>query len=222
MQRVTEPEIMDAAEQVRAYALADFEEPHSQFIALLSDRLSHLPETGHALDLGCGAGDITRRFALAFPGWTIDGIDGSPTMLATARQMTVDNSIDDRVNFIEVLLPAAPPSGSKYDLIISNSLLHHLTDPGVFWASLIEWSGGHADAFVMDLKRPESPEQARNLVQQYSAGEPDILQTDFFNSLLAAFEPEEIEEQLRQASLTELRCETVTDRHVIVWGSTTS
>jgi hypothetical protein len=39
MLRITEPEIMDDEEQVRAYALADFEEPHSQFIALLGEKL---------------------------------------------------------------------------------------------------------------------------------------------------------------------------------------
>ena len=222
MKRITEPEIMDDQEQVRAYALADFEEPHSHFISLLRERLAFLPETGHALDLGCGSGDITRRFALAFPGWTVDGIDGSQTMLDAARNLAVRERIDARATFMEVLLPSPPPPESKYDLIISNSLLHHLQDPAIFWNSLVEWSGTNAHVFVMDLMRPENSVQARAMVEKYSGAEPAILKTDFFNSLLAAFEPEEIAAQLEQASLDQLKSEVVSDRHIIVWGAITS
>ena len=52
MERIPEPELMDEAEQAAAYARADFEEPHSRFIALLSEKLEALPATGFALDLG--------------------------------------------------------------------------------------------------------------------------------------------------------------------------
>ena len=64
-------------EQVRAYADADFEAPHNHFIELLAARFQRLPQKGLALDLGCGSGDICRRYAAQFPGWRIDGIDGS-------------------------------------------------------------------------------------------------------------------------------------------------
>jgi hypothetical protein len=33
MQRIPEPELMDEAEQARAYALADFAEPNERFVA---------------------------------------------------------------------------------------------------------------------------------------------------------------------------------------------
>jgi hypothetical protein len=99
-------------------------------------------------------------------------------------------------------------------------LLHHLSDPAVFWVSLADWSGQNTHVFVMDLMRPENPQQAQAMVQRYSAEEPEILRTDFFNSLLASFEPEEITEQLGKASLTQLQLEIASDRHLIVWGST--
>jgi len=219
MLRITEPEIMDDEEQVRAYALADFEEPHSQFITLLGQKLPSLSATGNALDLGCGSGDITRRFALEYPGWKIDGIDGSQTMLNAAREMTVIGSLEDRLNFMHVLLPAPPPPDHQYDLIFSNSLLHHLSNPAVFWDSLTDWSGESTQVFVMDLTRPANSVEARAMVRRYSAGEPEILQTDFYNSLCAAFEPVEISDQLQRASLTHFQFEIVSDRHLIVWGS---
>ena len=218
MLRITEPEIMDDEEQVRAYALADFEEAHSRFIDLLLAKLPSLPTTGRALDLGCGSGDITRRFALAFPGWKIDGIDGSQTMLKVAREMARDEGMDKRVNFIQVLLPAPPSRDFEYDLIFSNSLLHHMSEPAVFWASVIDWSSENTKVFVMDLMRPADAGKAQAIVQRYSAGEPEILRTDFFNSLLASFEPDEVSEQLEQASLSHLQLEVVSDRHLIVCG----
>jgi hypothetical protein len=49
-----------------------------------------------------------------------------------------------------------------------------------------------APVLVMDLMRPASPAAAEALVEQYAAGEPEVLRRDFYNSLLAAFEPGEV------------------------------
>jgi len=221
MQRIPEPELMDDEAQVRAYAEADFAEPHDHFIALLRQKISNLPQAGVALDLGCGAGDISRRFARALPDWRVRGIDGSRTMLLVAKEMTIDAELAGRVTFDEVLLPAAPPTES-HDLIFSNSLLHHLADPDVFWSTLRDWSAPGATIFVMDLLRPADRATAEEFVSLYAADEPAVLQTDFFNSLLAAFEVDEIRAQLGRAGLSHLPVEVVSDRHVIVWGAVKS
>ncbi len=218
MERIPEPELMIDEAQVRAYAEADFAEPHDHMVALLRERFPDLPATGVALDLGCGAGDIARRFAAALPGWRVHGIDGSRQMLQFARNLTEAAGLAGRVSFGEVRLPAAPPRGTCYDLVFSNSLLHHLSDPDAFWSSVRDWAGAAGRVFVMDLLRPPSPEVAEELVCLYAAEEPEILQTDFFNSLLAAFETGEIEAQLDRAGLGHLPVEVVSDRHCIVWG----
>jgi hypothetical protein len=54
-------------------------------------------------------------------------------------------------------------------------------------------------------------------VKTYAADEPAILQKDFYNSLLAAFDLDEVRTQLTQAGLA-LHCEKVSDRHFAVWG----
>ena len=199
-------------EQVRAYADADFEAPHSHFMELLRARFDHLPPTGLALDLGCGAGDISRRYAAMFPGWQIDGVDGSATMLAAARERTPDIV---PIRYSEVCLPAAPTG--RYDMIFSNSLLHHLADPDVLWSTIRDWANSGCRVFVMDLLRPESRVAAERIVNQYAGDEPDVLQHDFLHSLFAAYEKAEIVEQLQRANLP-LNVEVVSDRHVVVWG----
>jgi len=69
----------------------------------------------------------------------------------------------------------------------------------------------------MDLRRPDSPETARDIVQAVAANEADVLKTDFYNSLLAAFTPEEIREQLRAAAL-HLDVTLSGDRHMLIEG----
>lgn len=219
MERIPEPELMLDPEQVRAYAHADFDEPHDRFIGLLLEKLAELPAQGGALDLGCGAGDISRRFARALAGWRVDGLDGSPAMLAIAREMTIDAGLNARIEYHEVRLPAPPSEDGGYELIFSNSLLHHLADPGVFWSTIRDWSEALGAVFVMDLLRPPSRERVAELVRRYADSEPEILRTDFHNSLLAAFEIGEVEAQLEQADLEHLQIEVVSDRHFIVWGA---
>jgi trans-aconitate methyltransferase len=214
MRRVAEPELMLDEEQVQAYAQADFAAPHSNFMELLCKRLDTLSQTGVALDLGCGPGDISRRFAAAFPGWRIDGVDGSAAMLAMARTMT---PAEIPVEYIERLLPSSPTG--RYDLIFSNSLLHHLSDPAVLWSTIRDWAGQHpCRVFIMDLLRPDTQATAEALVMQYAADEPTVLQHDFLYSLLAAYEAAEISEQIHHAGLA-LHVEVVSDRHVIAWGN---
>src|SRR2546425_10636040 len=121
MERVLEPELMTEAEQARAYADADFEEAHSRYPVLFRELFPNCPPTGHALDLGCGPGDVTIRFARALPDWSFDAVDGSPAMLAEARKR-----IAGRINFIEGFIPGAPIPRDRYDLVLSSSLLHHL------------------------------------------------------------------------------------------------
>jgi len=219
MQRIPEPELMLDEAQVLAYAEADFAAPHDHLISLLLERFPDLPATPAAVDLGCGAGDISRRFARALPQATIHGVDGSPAMLEIARRMTLEDGLEQRVTFAEVLLPAPPPVGIGCDLILSNSLLHHMADPDAFWGTVRDWAGTPGRVFVMDLLRPPSPEAAAELVSRYSGAEPEVLRTDFFNSLCAAFEVSEVQAQLERAGLGSLQIETVSDRHFIAWGS---
>jgi hypothetical protein len=56
------------------------------------------------------------------------------------------------------------------------------------------------------------------LVELYAGGEPEVLKKDFYNSLLAAFEPKEIEHQLSMSRLAELSVTVISDRHMIICG----
>ena len=209
---------MEESDQAFAYGRADFEEPHSNFIRLL---LAHRPLAGHAatiLDLGCGTGDITFRLANAFPGSVIDALDGSEAMLSYARDVLAKRpEFKERIRFIHRMMQDFEPA-NPYDLIVSNSLLHHIHDPAEFWNVLKRLSVPGTGIFIMDLLRPVSRDEARRLVETYSPNEPDILKRDFYNSLLAAFELDEVRLQLEEAGLTGFIVERASDRHLIIYG----
>src|SRR5712675_1765880 len=102
MERIVEPELMTEVEQAQAYSEANFEDAHSRYPVLFREKFPNITPTGHALDLGCGPRDVTRRFVSALPGWHFDAVDGSPAMLAEARKRN-----SERINFIEGFIPGA-------------------------------------------------------------------------------------------------------------------
>jgi ubiquinone/menaquinone biosynthesis C-methylase UbiE len=210
---------MEDREQARAYADADFEEPHARFIELMTSALAGLGERGHALDLGCGNGDITLRFARAYPQWQVDGVDGSPAMLELGREAVAQAGLAGRVRLIQARLPDEAPPRTGYDLVFSNSLLHHLGDPQVLWRAIRRFAAPGAAILVQDLLRPDSPAAAAALVDTHASGEPELLRRDFYNSLRAAYRVEEVRSQLAAAGLSHLEVQEVSDRHLAVWGT---
>ena len=218
MQRIPEAELMDDPAQALAYARADFSEPHNHFVALFRERFAD-PRTGDwILDLGCGPGDICRRFARSFPHCRIHAVDASEAMLALARTETGVQTQQGCIDYFLGYLPDTRLPRQSYDILISNSLLHHLNDPATLWRSVVEYGRAGARVFVMDLLRPDNRERAEQLVKTYASGEADILQQDFFNSLLAAYHPDEVRLQLQQQGIDQLAIEIVSDRHFIVSG----
>jgi trans-aconitate methyltransferase len=218
MQRQPEPELMDEAEQALAYARADFEEPHENFVNLIEETFPAHDFNGWTLDLGCGPADITLRFARRFPRAQIDAVDGAEAMLALGREAVAQSAYAERIHLWRKYLPDDAMPRTHYDAIISNSLLHHLRQPLGLWQCIRNYTGNGARVFVMDLMRPESIDAAQQMVAQYAADEAEILQRDFYYSLLAAYTVEEVQQQLQQVGLTGLQVRCVSDRHLTVSG----
>ena len=209
---------MDDVEQAKAYADADFSEAHDSFVTHFRQRF---PEFigGHVLDLGCGTADVILRFGAAYPGARIKGIDGAQAMLDIGRRDVDRRGYSAQVTLVRCLLPDHRLATGSFDAVISNSLLHHLADPGVLWETLWHCAKKGAPLFIMDLMRPSNKQRARELVQQYAGDASPLLQKDFYNSLLAAYVVDEVRAQLDRAGLGYLTAEAVSDRHLIVWGS---
>lgn len=217
MDRVPEPELMDDPLQARAYAAADFSEPHDAFVAHFDRCFPDFRGTS-VLDLGCGPADVTIRFARAHGGCRVVGVDGAEAMLSLGRQAVARADLSPRIELRRVRLPEPGFPAVRFDAVISNSLLHHLADSQVLWNTARSSAAPGAPVFVMDLMRPDSRAAARQLVAIHADGAPEVLRRDFHASLLAAFRPEEVRAQLVEAGLLGFAVEVVSDRHLIAYG----
>jgi len=205
-------------EQARAYAAADFESAHSLYPKLYDKLFPDRPRRALVLDIGCGPCDVTIRLARANPGYRFHAVDGSSAMLKQARKALRRGRLTRRVKLIEGRVPKIALPATTYDVILASSLLHHLPDPQVLWETVRRYSKPGTRVFVVDLRRPATRKAAQALARKYSGGEPKVLKRDFLNSLMAAFTPREVRQQLRAAGLRWLRVTALTDRHLMVDG----
>ncbi|MCY4421338.1 MAG: class I SAM-dependent methyltransferase [Gammaproteobacteria bacterium] len=218
MQRLPEPELMDDVAQVTAYAHADFEDAHRTIVAQFGRVFGEDERPNTLLDLGCGPADISIRFARLYPECKIDAVDGAPAMLRQAQVLLEQAALQHQVTLHLQRLPDCELPEKSYEAIVSNSLLHHLHDPQGLWLTIQRFATPRTAIFICDLCRPQTVEQAQHLVSRYAAQEPEILRHDFYNSLLAAFTPDEVEFQLDSAGLQGLKLEQISDRHLLVHG----
>jgi len=150
MDRILEPELMTDAAQALAYAEADFAQVNQGFV----DRFrACFPKAagGSMVDLGCGPGDIPVRFARALPGFTITAVDGSEPMIALAEKAVKAAGVEDRVRPRCARLPILPLPLQSFDAVVSNSLVHHMPDPYLFWNELVRLGKPGATVLIMDL-----------------------------------------------------------------------
>jgi SAM-dependent methyltransferase len=238
MNRIPEPEHMDDAAQARAYALADFSEINELFVERL---LEMKPEPGPvlALDAGTGPADIPRRLLSCRPEWHIVGLDTSWPMLELActppspgvrPKLTCPHAEHAHpirrhqrerggLSLVRGNLRTAPLAAGAFDVLISNGVLHHLSNPLTFWSELRRVGRPGAVLFVRDLARPDTPDEARRLVETYAGAEPPELQDAFYRSLLAAYSFEEVHQQLAAAGLCHMTITRITDRHLDIYGT---
>jgi ubiquinone/menaquinone biosynthesis C-methylase UbiE len=208
---------MDDPAEAQAYGRADFAAVNAAFV----DRLLELAGPAEALtavDLGTGPGDIPLRLARRRPGWTITAVDAAEAMIEIARAAAAREGGAERVQFVVADAKATGLAGGAFDVVFSNSILHHITDTAALWAEVRRLGRPGALVFFRDLARPASEPAARAIVDTYAGAESAVLQEEYYRSLLSAYEPPEVRRQLADAGLRGLHVAMVSDRHLDVWG----
>jgi ubiquinone/menaquinone biosynthesis C-methylase UbiE len=218
MKRIPEPELMDSEAQASAYAGADFSESNALFTEQFLNRFHEPGSTGQFADLGCGPADICIRLCRALPGWCVTGLDAGPNMLRHAAVAVAGAGLDQRIELRLSHLPDPALPAKSFQAVTSNSLLHHLPEPGVLWSTIQQIAAPGAAVQVMDLRRPADQDSAAELVDTYAADAPQVLKDDFYHSLLAAYTPDEVARQLEEHGLGFLEISLPSDRHWLAAG----
>ncbi len=123
------------------------------------DLLARVPVAAPAsvVDLGCGAGNVTRVLADRWPAARITGVDGSPEMLAEARE------IAPGIAWIEADIETWQPQ-APVDVLYSNAVLHWLDDHATLLPRLLDMV---AKGGALAVQMPRNPDAAF----QYLEGE---------------------------------------------------
>ena len=218
LKRQVEPELMNATDQVEAYAAADFSHSDQALVEWIAQRFpAGLGE--RVIDLGCGPGNIALLLVQRWPQLQVLGVDGAPKMLAVAKERAQSLPSDQarRLEWQQACLPDPTlPGGAS--AVVSNSLLHHLHEPAVLWNSIKHVAAPGCVVVIHDLRRPHSEEELQQLVERHAATAPAVLKRDYEASLRAAFSAEEVKQQLQQAQLPQLKVMEREDRYLTVWG----
>jgi ubiquinone/menaquinone biosynthesis C-methylase UbiE len=220
--RVTEPEVMDECGEVEAYSSAAAQAYLSKiddtFVAHALHLVTSLIAADVArmvLDIGTGPGQVALKLAAHLPGWLVVGVDRSPNMIRqslAARQATqaapsTPQRPSRKSGEVEFLIADAnrlPFHDGSFDLVICNSVLHHLENPARVLDEIARVGRPSAAILVRDLRRPSRiafPLHSRWYGRHYS----ETMHRLYCDSLRAAYTFKELSALLRQSPLREAR-----------------
>jgi ubiquinone/menaquinone biosynthesis C-methylase UbiE len=215
--RVPEAEVMDDSGEVQAYSSAAGEAYLSKIDDTFVEHVLRLigPSPGWALDIGCGPGQIVMKLAERLPKWKFLGIDRSPTMLRRAVEAR-DSSESARAakesaHFSTGDASSLPFCDGTFDLVLCNSVLHHIGDPGRLLAEIRRVAKPAGAILLRDLRRPSRiayPFHVRWYGRHYD-GQMYKLYSD---SVRAAYTREELSAMLRPV--------LIPGAHVFTYNST--
>jgi ubiquinone/menaquinone biosynthesis C-methylase UbiE len=212
MQRVLEPELMDTADDAQSYDAMDFSEANRRFAEDALALVAGLPQV-EAIDLGTGTAQIPVLMIERRRDLSIVAADLAREMLRVAARNVEAAGMTERIQLVELdAKRVAVPSG-RYDLVMSNSTLHHIPDPAETIAEIARIVKPEGAVIVRDLIRPESPEDARAIVERVAGGDSPKQKQLFFDSLCAALTVEEVAALVRASGLSRMVVARCSDRH---------
>ncbi len=210
MQRVTEPEVMDSLEDALEYDAMDFWDVNTAF----AERAIELgPPQGLILDAGTGTARIPILICQRCPQWQIIGIDLAQSMLGVGQTNVEQAGLQQQIKLEWVDAKQLPYPDAHFDMVVSNSLIHHLPNPLPFLTQLRRVLKPQGAIFLRDLMRPDSIEILEAIVEREAGDCNDYQKGLFRDSLHAAFTLDEVNELLQQAGLAGVKVYPSSDRH---------
>ena len=207
--RRLEPEVMDEAVEADAYVSAAAETHLARLDAAWIERVVAFGPRGRAcvLDVGTGGGQIPAKLARRRSEWRIWGVDRAGAMLlagrpdvAAMRRRAAASIEPFRLGLGQAEARALPFGDGAFDLVISNSLLHHLGDPTAVLDEIARVAGASGRVLLRDLRRPPRG-LLRAWVGWHGRRYGGAMRRLYADSVAAAFTPEEIAIIARHSAL---------------------
>jgi ubiquinone/menaquinone biosynthesis C-methylase UbiE len=210
MDRILEPEVMDTWLEATAYDAMDFELVNTGFVV---DAIALDPHAVKVLDIGTGTVRIPILMCQQRPQYLITGIDLAQSMLIIGQRNVAEAQLTQRIKLERVDSKRMPYPDLEFDMLVSNSLVHHLPDPLSFFGEIKRLVKPGGAMLIRDLIRPASDKIVDELVAKIGADYDLHQQQLFHDSLKAGLTLVEVQELIDRVGLTQVKLSQSSDLH---------
>jgi ubiquinone/menaquinone biosynthesis C-methylase UbiE len=211
MERLLEPELMDSWEQATGYDAMDFTEVNTAFA---QEAIALGPQSeALILDAGTGPGRIPILICQMQPKWQVIGIDMAKNMLQLAFQHVVKAQLQHQIRLEYVDAKKLSYPDSHFDMVVSNSLVHHLPNPLSFFQEIKRVLKPNGAILIRDLLRPKNEAAISEILNGIGVEYDEPQKKLYHDSLHAALTLDEVNKLVSQVGLTEVRLHQSSDRH---------
>ncbi len=210
MDRILEPEVMDTWLEATAYDAMDFVSVNTAFT---TDAIALDPYAIKILDVGTGTAQIPILMCQQQPQYLITGTDLAQSMLIIAQRNVEEAGLNQQIRLERVDCKRMPYPDLEFDMLISNSLVHHLPDPLSFFEEIKRLVRPGGAILIRDLIRPENDLIVNDLVAKIG-GDYDTQQRQLYHdSLKAAFTIAEVQNLIDRVGLENVKLSQSSDVH---------
>jgi ubiquinone/menaquinone biosynthesis C-methylase UbiE len=208
--RMLEPEVMDTPEEARDYDAMDHAAVNRLFV---DDLRAAWDGAGPVLDVGTGTALIPIELCRSVPGVRIGAVDMAEAMLDLGRRNVARAGLADRIELRQADAKALPFADGSFAAVISNSIVHHIPEPGDVLAQMVRVLRPGGRLFVRDLLRPPDATTLNSLVETYTAGANERQRQLFADSLHAALTLAELRDLIATLGMDPSQARQTSDRH---------
>ncbi len=210
MDRILEPEVMDTWLEATAYDAMDFVAVNTAFAL---EAIAIDPDAIKILDVGTGTARIPILMCQQRSQYLITGIDLAQSMLIIGRRNVEAAGLMQRIKLERVDSKKMPYPDLEFDMVISNSLVHHLPDPLSFFGEIKRLVRPNGGILIRDLIRPENEQIVNELVAKIGGDYDSHQQQLFSDSLKAALTFTEVQELIDRVGLSGVKLTQSSELH---------
>jgi ubiquinone/menaquinone biosynthesis C-methylase UbiE len=218
--RVLEPEVMDTKAEAEDYDAMDHVEVNERFC---QDFLAFSPDTSRVLDVGAGTARIPITLCSRVEGAHVTAVDLADHMLRVAKINIENARLAARITLVKEDAKALTFPDATFTAVVSNTILHHIPDPGPAFREMVRVLKKGGVLFLRDLLRPETDGALEALVEMHGGAPPNpspeaveahARQVDLFRaSLHASFTAEEVRALVAPLGIDPTSVAQTSDRH---------
>jgi ubiquinone/menaquinone biosynthesis C-methylase UbiE len=222
--RILEPEVMDTETEAIDYNTMDHSQVNRVFVddllaALGPGAIATGRDPVRILDVGTGTALIPIELCRRPGRWHVTAADLAQSMLEVAAENIASAGLRDCISLEHLDAKRLPFENGRFDVVMTNSILHHIPDPRQCFAEMVRVVAPHGLLFVRDLLRPETAAELNRLVALYAGDANESQQEMFGASLHAALMLDEVQALAIPFGITADCVRQTTDRHwTLCWS----